>query len=118
MMALVVGGVIFASRQATRVVTIPELSPGAQAGQQAFGRNCAWCHGDRAQGTPTGPPLVHSTYRSEHHPDAAFERAVRLGVRAHHWSRGHMPPQPAVTPTEVGEITRYIRELQLANGIR
>jgi hypothetical protein len=29
-----------------------------------------------------------------------------------------MPPQPAVTPTEVGAITRYIRELQQANGIR
>lgn len=118
MMALVVGGVIFASRQATRTVTVPPLSPAAQGGQQAFGRNCARCHDERAQGTPAGPPLVHSTYRSEHHPDAAFERAIRLGVRAHHWNRGDMPPQPAVTPTEVGAITRYIRELQEANGIR
>jgi mono/diheme cytochrome c family protein len=118
MMALVVGGVIVASRQATRTVTIAQLSPVAQAGQQTFGRNCASCHGERAQGTLSGPPLVHSTYRSEHHSDAAFERAVRLGVRAHHWNRGHMPPQPAVTPSEVGEITRYIRELQQANGIR
>jgi hypothetical protein len=29
-----------------------------------------------------------------------------------------MPAQPAVTPTEIGEITRYIREVQEANGIR
>ena len=119
MIALVVGGVILAlSRQATRTVAIPQLSPAAQAGKQAFSSNCAWCHGERAQGTPMGPPLVHSTYRPGHHPDAAVERAVRLGVRAHHWNRGDMPPQPAVSPIEVGEITRYVRGLQQANGIR
>jgi hypothetical protein len=28
-----------------------------------------------------------------------------------------MPPQPAVTADEVVQITRYVRELQQANGI-
>lgn len=38
--------------------------PGIQAvgtpdtGQQWFQRNCAWCHGDRGQGTPNGPSLL------------------------------------------------------------
>jgi hypothetical protein len=39
------------------------------------------------------------------------------GVRAHHWRFGDMPPDPAVTPVEVAQITRYVRELQQANGI-
>jgi hypothetical protein len=38
-------------------------------------------------------------------------------VSAHHWRFGDMPPQPAVAPAEVARITRYIRELQRANGI-
>jgi len=49
--------------------------------------------------------------------DVAFELAVRRGVRAHHSRLGDMPPQPAVTPAEVTAITRYVRELQWANGI-
>jgi mono/diheme cytochrome c family protein len=118
MVAIAAGGLLFAVRQAPLVVTIPALSPAAQAGQEVFGRLCVRCHGARAQGTPTGPPLIHSTYRPGHHPDAMFERAIGQGVRAHHWNRGDMPAQPAVTPTEIGEITRYIREVQEANGIR
>jgi hypothetical protein len=67
--------------------------------------------------TATGPPLVHPVYRPGHHADVAFELAVRRGVRAHHWRFGDMPPQPAVPPGEVGQITRFVRELQQANGI-
>jgi hypothetical protein len=47
----------------------------------------------------------------------AFELAVRRGVRAHHWRFGDMPAQPHVPPEEIASITRYIRELQKANGI-
>jgi len=28
-----------------------------------------------------------------------------------------MPPQPALAATDLAEITRYVRELQKANGI-
>jgi hypothetical protein len=28
-----------------------------------------------------------------------------------------MPPQPGVTAEEIAQITRYVRELQQANGI-
>ena len=47
----------------------------------------------------------------------AFELAVRRGVRAHHWLFGDMPPQPTITPDAIPMITRYVRELQQANGI-
>jgi mono/diheme cytochrome c family protein len=96
---------------------VPELSPTGQAGRAAFQRSCASCHGDVAQGTATGPPLVNAIYRPGHHADIAFELAMRRRVRAHHWRFGDMPPQPTVTAGEVGPITRFVRELQRANGI-
>ncbi|HSE94312.1 MAG TPA: cytochrome c [Methylomirabilota bacterium] len=98
-------------------VRVPELSLAGQAGRAAFQRSCASCHGDVGQGTMTGPPLVHAIYRPGHHADVAFELAVRRGVRAHHWRFGDMPPQPTVTPGAIPMITRYVRELQQANGI-
>jgi hypothetical protein len=82
-----------------------------------FDRACARCHGENASGSPAGPSLVHRAYQPAHHADVAFELAVRRGVRAHHWRFGDMPPQPAVTASEVVQITRYVRELQRANGI-
>ena len=93
-------------------VRVPELSPTAQAGRAAFQQSCASCHGDVAQGTATGPPLIHAIYRPGHHADVAFELAVRRGVRAHHWRFGDMPPQPTITPDAIQRITRYVRELQ------
>jgi mono/diheme cytochrome c family protein len=98
-------------------VRVPELSAVARAGQLAYQLRCASCHGAVGQGTATGPPLVHAIYRPGHHADVAFELAVRRGVRAHHWQLGDMPPQPTVPAVEVAEITRFVRELQQANGI-
>ncbi len=98
-------------------VRIPDLSMEAQTGKRAFDLYCARCHGESAGGAPVGPPLVHRTYRAAHHADVAFELAVRRGVRAHHWRFGDMPPQPVVSQVEVAQITRYVRELQRANGI-
>ncbi|HUP37294.1 MAG TPA: cytochrome c [Candidatus Limnocylindria bacterium] len=98
-------------------VRIPELSAEAQAGKRAFDLHCAPCHGESAGGSPAGPPLVHRIYRTAHHADVAFELAVRRGVRAHHWRFGDMPPVPAVGRPEIVQITRYVRELQRANGI-
>jgi mono/diheme cytochrome c family protein len=102
---------------ATRPVRVPELSAEAQAGKRAFDLYCVRCHGENAGGNAAGPALVHRTYQPAHHADVAFELAVRRGVRAHHWRFGDMPPQPAVTAAEVVQITRYVRELQRANGI-
>jgi mono/diheme cytochrome c family protein len=81
-------------------------------GRQLFEANCQRCHGSQASGTEMGPPLVHVIYEPNHHSDAAFQRAAALGVPAHHWTFGDMPPVPGVTPEQVAEITAYVRWLQ------
>lgn len=115
----VVALVVWRSRPETGSLTVrvPQLSVEALAGQRVFEAHCARCHGPHGAGSATGPPLVHRVYQTAHHADVAFDLAVRGGVRAHHWRFGDMPPVPAVTGTEVIQITRFVRELQRANGI-
>jgi mono/diheme cytochrome c family protein len=98
-------------------IRVSALSAEAQAGKRAFDLHCAPCHGENAAGTAAGPALVHRIYQPGHHADVTFELAVRRGVPAHHWRFGDMPAQPAVAPAEVAQITRYVRELQRANGL-
>jgi mono/diheme cytochrome c family protein len=97
-------------------VKVPELSPVAQAGQEAFRVNCAQCHGEYAGGSDQGPPLIHKLYHPSHHADAAFFLAAKRGVPQHHWGFGSMPPQPQVGERSIEQITQYVRELQQANG--
>ncbi len=96
---------------------IPAFSEQASAGKKAYDANCASCHGVNASGSDKGPPLVHDIYNPGHHDDKSFVRAARLGVPGHHWRFGNMPPQPKVSFEETVDITRYIREMQRANGI-
>ena len=98
-------------------VRVPDLSPAARAGQEAFAANCASCHGPAAGGTDQGPPLVHGIYEPGHHADAAFVLAAKRGVPQHHWDFGSMPPQPQVGERSLQQIIAYVRELQRANGI-
>ena len=98
-------------------VRVPELGPAARAGQAAFEKNCASCHGPAAGGTDQGPPLVHLIYEPDHHADAAFGLAARRGVAQHHWDFGPMPAQPQVGERSLQQIVAYVRELQRANGI-
>lgn len=98
-------------------VKVPQLSALAVAGKDAFDANCALCHGPHAAGTDKGPPLVHAIYNDGHHVDETFVLAAKLGVRRHHWRYGDMPPQPQVTQDQLKAIIRYVRELQVANGI-
>jgi len=98
-------------------VTVPQLSPTATDGKQAFDAVCAACHGANAAGSEKGPPLVHNIYNPGHHADAAFYLAARRGARQHHWQFGDMPPQPQVSDEELASIIEYVRELQRANGI-
>jgi mono/diheme cytochrome c family protein len=108
-----------------RVATASRAAPStaepvgaAQEGAALFATNCAACHGPGAAGSDKGPPLVHKIYEPSHHHDGSFYRAVRQGVRSHHWSLGDMPPVPGVSDGEVGRIIAYVRELQRAAGIR
>ncbi len=100
-------------------VSLPEsLSAGAQAGERLFADKCASCHGRNAAGRQgVAPPLVHIVYEPGHHGDESFQRAVALGVRAHHWPFGNMPPVEGLSRAEVARIVAYVRELQRANGI-
>lgn len=95
------------------------LSAAAEAGEAAYNQFCASCHGANAAGqADTAPPLVHVIYEPSHHGDLSFVRAVKQGVRAHHWQFGDMPPVvPAPSEDEIALIIAYIRELQRANGI-
>ncbi|MBM3603813.1 MAG: cytochrome c [Alphaproteobacteria bacterium] len=112
-------GIPAAGGQALAVVTMPAtLSAEARAGQQAFARNCASCHGNDAEGKAgVAPPLIHKIYEPGHHSDTAFVMAARSGVRAHHWTFGDMAPVPDVTDAELAHIIRFVREVQVANGI-
>ena len=109
-----------AEGQALAVVTMPAtLSPEAEAGQQAFAANCASCHGTNAEGRAgIAPPLIHKIYEPGHHSDMSFVMAARNGVRAHHWPFGNMAPMPGLTDPELAGIIRFVREVQVANGIR
>jgi mono/diheme cytochrome c family protein len=98
-------------------IVVPKLSSPAQMGKIAFDENCAACHGPKASGTENGPPLIHRIYEPSHHADFAFVRAARQGVKAHHWRFGDMAPVEGVTDKQIEWITRYVREVQRANGI-
>lgn len=86
-------------------------------GDLLFADNCARCHGEKADGTDVGPPLVHRLYEPGHHPDFSFQRAVKNGVIAHHWQFGDMAPVPGLSEEEVTQIIAYVRELQREGGI-
>lgn len=90
---------------------------GAPDGQALFAAHCMRCHGEAGHGTDQGPPLVNRIYEPGHHPDAAFYRAVAMGVRAHHWRFGDMPGIGGVSNAEVTAIIGYVRGLQREAGI-
>lgn len=95
-----------------------KLSQVALRGKSSFETNCAACHGRNAVGqVGVAPPLVHFIYEPSHHGDESFQRAVALGVRAHHWPFGNMPPIEGLDREAVADIVAYVRELQRANGI-
>lgn len=86
-------------------------------GEQKFNANCSRCHGIGGVGTNQGPPFLHKVYEPNHHGDAAFQRAVANGVKAHHWQFGDMPKIDAAKSEDVDEIVKYVRWLQKQAGI-
>jgi len=100
-------------------VLLPDsLSQHAQIGKLGFEAKCASCHGVNAAGKDgLAPPLIHKIYEPSHHADESFQRAVALGVQAHHWRFGNMLAIEGLARGDVTMIIAYIRELQRANGI-
>jgi len=88
-----------------------------QQGELLFNAHCSACHGVKASGTDHGPTFLSKIYEPSHHGDDAFVRAALLGVRAHHWNFGNMPPVPNIAEKEVREIIGYVRWLQKQSGI-
>ena len=103
------------------LMTLPilALACGSQQpdGAQLFTENCARCHGEKADGTDLGPPLVHRLYEPGHHSDVSFQNAVKNGVISHHWNFGDMAPVPGLSEYEVAQIIAYVRDLQREGGI-
>jgi len=64
------------ARPADQIV-VPKFSSAAQMGKIAFDENCSACHGENAAGSENGPPLIHTLYRTGHHPDAQTSRGAR-----------------------------------------
>lgn len=95
---------------------VPRLSAGARAGQAIYRQSCAQCHGQNADGSRQGPPLVHRLYEPSRHTDSHFRAAVSRGVQAHHWNFGSMP-RIGLSDLETHRVIEYVRELQRANGI-
>lgn len=81
-------------------------------GVQNFQALCSECHGEWAEGSDKGPPLLHPYYKQSHHSDDAFYRAASQGVIAHHWRFGNMPPVEGATPQDIQSIILFIRWLQ------
>lgn len=100
-------------------IEIPaELSGHAIIGKRLYKEKCLACHGENAVGQDkVAPPLVHKIYEPSHHGDESFQRAIAVGVRAHHWNFGNMPKIEGLTRADVAAIISYIRELQRYNGI-
>jgi len=86
----------------------PELAQG----EALYSAKCASCHGQGAMGTDKGPAFLHPVYVASHHPDEAFSIAALVGVQAHHWRFGDMPPVDGVTQADVLQIVAYVRWLQ------
>lgn len=96
----------------------PGLMPNPTVGKALYERSCASCHGAELTGSDKGPPFLHRIYIPSHHGDAAFQLAVKNGVRAHHWNFGDMKPVPEVSADDVAHITAYVRAKQRGAGIQ
>ena len=105
-------------RPLANVILPKTLSQNAQSGKLLYEAKCVACHAVNASGQDgVAPPLVHKIYEPNHHGDESFQRAVSMGVQAHHWRFGNMPPVEGLTRGDVKMIISYIRELQRSNGI-
>ena len=89
----------------------------AAQGSKLFVAYCSSCHGNSAQGSAQGPPLISKVYRIKHHADLAVHMAVRDGVHQHHWNFGDMEAIPTINPEQTAHVIAYIRIEQSKAGI-
>lgn len=81
---------------------------GYKTGQQLYYRDCAWCHGDRGQGTDIAPDLVGGT-----NGPALTHFMLTTGRMPLDYPEQRMTRRPAVyEPEEVQEIVDFVATLQ------
>jgi len=90
----------------------------AGKGRNVFSANCALCHGNSGVGSDQGPPLIHKIYRPAHHSDYSIERAIKFGVKSHHWGFGNMAAIPSLSSENIKHVIAYIRQEQVNAGIQ
>lgn len=88
-----------------------------ERGRVLYSTACGSCHGTHGEGSEQGPPMLHPL-QARMHGDFAFERAMREGVRPHHYQLGTMPPIGDLSPEDVGDIIGYVRWMQEVAGLR
>lgn len=114
---LVAGGDDGDSAGGPSAAAAPPVDQASEQGREPFETTCAVCHGRDLKGSSAGPPFLDRIYEPGHHPDESFRRAVKQGVRAHHWSFGDMPAQPNVSDDEINRIIAFVRAQQRRVGI-
>ena len=94
-----------------------EVADGDSAtGAEVYARACASCHGADLRGTERGPSHLSKVYEPGHHSDASFRMAITVGVRAHHWDFGDMPPVEGLTDAEIDAVIAFVRQQQQRHG--
>jgi len=98
----------------------PVVDPAAlEQGKVLFAKNCASCHGDRAQGTfnwqkagPDGkypPPPLDGSAHAWHHPKAVLRDVIRNGTQR---IGGNMPPwRDKLNDAEIDAIIVWFQSL-------
>jgi mono/diheme cytochrome c family protein len=96
---------------------IPVQDPDLVAeGDVLYQVNCASCHGADLKGTDLGPSHLSVVYEPSHHGDGAFEMAIRIGTRQHHWPFGDMAPVEGLSDEDIEAIIAFVREAQRLKG--
>ncbi len=86
------------------------------AGEAIYQATCSSCHGSDLRGTDQGPSHLSAVYRPNHHSDAAFLLAIKVGVAEHHWRFGAMDPVPGLTDDDIAAVTAFVRDRQRTEG--
>lgn len=94
----------------------PQDSELVATGADLYAANCASCHGEDLRGTDQGPSHLSRVYEPSHHADGAFQLAVLIGSRQHHWDFGNMPPVEGLSEGDVDAIVAFVRENQRLEG--
>lgn len=86
---------------------LPGIAPdieGAEAGRELYLRDCAFCHGNRGEGTVNGPSLDHGTNGA-----ALTDFMLRTGrMPIDHPRAPSRASEPVYTPEEIAALVDYV----------